>query len=147
MASHTTLNLRLGPDTFSPLDTPHALYLAITLILICSTYALTNHGSKVREINPRKTFEFTDKRRIGEYMQNSRDLMLQGKSKFDNDPWSLCSEWGNVIVLPPEFLHELRSHPNLTFSEAARDVGASLHSFGDIFLIHILGFTCLCSWF
>lgn len=145
MASHPTINLGLGPDTFSPLDGSHVLYCAITLILICSTYALTNSGSKVREINPRNRFEFTDKRRIGEYMQNSKDLMLQGKSKFDNEPWSVCSEWGNVIVLPPEFLHELRSHPSLTFSEAARDVSLSLHSLADTFLMQPIGLTCLCS--
>lgn len=122
MASRPTVDLGLGPDTLSPLGGYHVLYLAITLVLVCSTYALTNIGSEVQTINPRKRFEFTDNRRIGEYMQNSKDLLLQGKSKFDNNPWSLCSEWGNLIVLPPEFLHELRSHPKLTFSEAARDV-------------------------
>lgn len=146
MASLPTVDLRLGPDILLPLAGYHVFYLAITFVLVCSTYAFTHLRSEVRPINPRKRFELTDNRRIGEYMQRSKDLMLQGKSKFDNDPWSLCSEWGNVIVLPPEFLHELRSHPKLTFSEAARDVSLSLCSLDDILLTHDLGLTCLCSW-
>lgn len=146
MASLPTVDLGLGPDTLLLLGGYHVFYLAITFVLVCSTYVFTNLGSEVRPINPRKRFELTDNRRIGEYMRKSKDLMLQGKSKFDTDPWSLCSEWGNVIVLPPEYLHELRSHPKLTFSEAARDASLSLCSFDDIFLKYKLGFTCLCSW-
>lgn len=61
------------------------LYLTIILILIYSTYALTRNGSDVRELNPRKRSELTDIRRMGEYMQNSRDLMTQGKSKLGRD--------------------------------------------------------------
>lgn len=135
MAFRPSLDLGSSPNNPSFPDGCQMLYLTIILILIYSTYALTRNGSDVRELNPRKRSELTDIRRMGEYMQNSRDLMTQGKSNLGRDPWRLCSEWGNVIVPLPEFLHELRSHPKLTFSEAARDVSSSLHIYVDIFLI------------
>ncbi|OLN97796.1 Dihydromonacolin L monooxygenase LovA 3 [Colletotrichum chlorophyti] len=121
MASHSSSELGLGSYTI-PFPTEMPLpYIATVFIFILLAYSLVDHGTKLPELNPPKPFEFTNRRRMGEFVQQSKDLMLRGKATFGKNLYKLQTEWGNVVVLPPEFIHELRNEPQLDFVKTAQD--------------------------
>ncbi|KAL2879107.1 hypothetical protein SGCOL_005527 [Colletotrichum sp. CLE4] len=121
MSSNFSFELGGAPYTIpSPTENP-IVYVATVVLFIVLAYALGDHGAKLPEINPLKPFEFSNSRRILEFYQTSKELMLKGRAKFGENPFRLMTEWGNVLVLPPTFIQELRSDPNLAFVEPARD--------------------------
>ncbi|KAK1675800.1 cytochrome P450 [Colletotrichum godetiae] len=121
MSSNFSFELGGAPYTIpSPTENPIA-YVATVVLFIVLAYALGDHGAKLPEINPLKPFEFSNSRRILEFYQTSKELMLKGRAKFGENPFRLMTEWGNVLVLPPTFIQELRSDPNLSFDEPAKD--------------------------
>ncbi|KAK2054949.1 hypothetical protein LY76DRAFT_648738 [Colletotrichum caudatum] len=84
-------------------------------------YAVGDRGPRIPEINPLRPFEFTDRRRNGGFVLQSKDLMLKGKAAFGDSPFGMHTESGEVVVLPPAFIQELRSDPRLKFAEPAVD--------------------------
>ncbi|KAK1546156.1 cytochrome P450 [Colletotrichum paranaense] len=121
MSSNFSFELGGAPYTIpSPTEKPIA-YVAAVVLFVSLAYALGDHGAKLPEINPLKPFELSNTRRILEFYQTSKELMLKGRAKFGDNPWKLMTEWGNCLVLPPDFIHELRSNPNLAFVEPAKD--------------------------
>ncbi|TEA17775.1 Cytochrome P450 monooxygenase eqxH [Colletotrichum sidae] len=121
MTSHNFSDLGLGAYSMpSPTDKPIP-YIATVFIFVLLVYALGDHGAKLPEINPLRPFEFSNRRRVGEFLQRSQELLLRAKSTFGKNPYKLQSEWGNAIVIAPEFIHELRSDPRLDFVRVASD--------------------------
>ncbi|OHW96070.1 cytochrome p450 [Colletotrichum incanum] len=121
MASYTSLDMGFGTYTIpSPTEKPIP-YLATVFLFVVLVYAFGNHDSKLPELNPLQPFEFTNRRRMSEFVQNSKELMLKGKDTFGGSPYKMHSEWGELVVLSPEFIHELRSEPRLNFIEPATD--------------------------
>ncbi|GKT65772.1 cytochrome P450 [Colletotrichum tofieldiae] len=121
MASHASLDMGFGTYTIpSPAEKPIP-YLVTVFLFVVLVYTFGDHGSKLPELNPLKPFEFTNRRRMDEFVQHSKELMLKGKATFGGSPYKMHSEWGQVVVLPPEFIHELRSEPRLNFIEPATD--------------------------
>ncbi|WYZ35719.1 hypothetical protein EsH8_X_000366 [Colletotrichum jinshuiense] len=104
----------------SPTEKPLP-YLVTVILVVILAYTFTDNGSKLPELNPSKPFEFTNQRRIAEFFQQSRDLMLRGKALFGKNPYRLYSDWGEVVVLAPEFIHELRNESELDFIKPATD--------------------------
>lgn len=128
MSSNFSFELGGAPYTIpSPTEKPIA-YVATIVLFVILAYALGDHGAKLPEINPLKPFEFSNSRRILEFFQTSKELMLKGRAKFGDSPYKLMTEWGSVLVLPPDFIHELRSDPNLAFEEPAKDVRQKIPS-------------------
>ncbi|KAF4780806.1 cytochrome P450 [Colletotrichum scovillei] len=121
MSSNFSFELGGAPYTIpSPTEKPIA-YVATVVLFFILAYALGDHGAKLPEINPLKPFEFSNSRRILEFFGTSKELMLKGRAKFGDNPYKLMTEWGSVMVLPPDFIHELRSNPYLAFEEPAKD--------------------------
>lgn len=104
-------------------------YLITFLVIVGLTYFVTNHGSKIPEINPLQGFELTNSRRITHFVQNSRQLMTKGREEFKGRLWRMYSDWGDVIVVPPEVVNELRSDPRVELQETATDVSSELEAF------------------
>ncbi|KZL74216.1 cytochrome P450 [Colletotrichum tofieldiae] len=121
MTFQSSLKLSLGSYTIpSPADQPFP-YVVTVLLFILLLYTTGDHSSKLPELNPLKPLEFTNLRRMNEFIQQSQELAVRGKAIFGTNPYKLYSEWGSVVVLPPDAIHELRSHPHLNFLEAASD--------------------------
>ncbi|KAF9873265.1 cytochrome P450 [Colletotrichum karsti] len=121
MASQQPLELGLGAYSIpSPTERPIP-YLATVFLFIVLFYTLGDSGPKLSEINPLQPFEFTNRRRMTEFIQQSKELMLKAKAAFGNNPYRMHSEWGSSVVLPPDFIHDLRSDPRLDFMTPARD--------------------------
>ncbi|KAK2728893.1 Dihydromonacolin L monooxygenase LovA 3 [Colletotrichum kahawae] len=121
MASQPSFEMGLGSYSIpSPTEQPLP-YLATVFLFVLLIYAISDNSAKLPEINPLKPFEVSNQRRMNEFIQQSRDIMLRAKEAFGKNPYKLYSEWGNSVVLPPEFIHELRSERRLTFLQPAQD--------------------------
>lgn len=116
------LELSLGSYSIpSPSEKPIP-YLATVFLFIVLFYAMGDSGPNLPEINPLKPFEFTNSRRMTEFVQQSKDIFLRATATFGKNPYRLYSEWGASVVLPADFIHELRSDPRLDFITPASDV-------------------------
>lgn len=135
MASNHSFDLVLGTYSIpSPAEKPIP-YLATVFLFFVLFYAMGDSGAKLPEVNPLKAFELTNSRRMREFVQNSKDIMLRAKSTFGKNPYKMHTDWGNVIVLAPEFIHELRSDPRLDFITPACDVGPPIFTYmTDVFV-------------
>nr|ASF83124.1 cytochrome P450 [Colletotrichum lini] len=121
MASYAPLDPDFSLYTIpSPAEKPIP-YLITAFLFIALVYAVGDHGSKLPEVNPLRAFEFTNRRRMNEFVQHSKDIMLKGKATFAGSFYKMYSDWGEVVVLPPQFIHELRNEPALEFLEPAKD--------------------------
>ncbi|KAE9566254.1 Cytochrome P450 monooxygenase eqxH [Colletotrichum fructicola] len=119
--AYPALELGLGSYSIpSPSEKPIP-YLATVFLFIVLFYAMGDSGPNLPEINPLKPFEFTNSRRMTEFVQQSKDIFLHATATFGKNPYRLYSEWGASVVLPADFIHELRSDPRLDFITPASD--------------------------
>ncbi|CAI6087324.1 unnamed protein product [Clonostachys chloroleuca] len=95
---------------------------AFTAVALLSALWLLGRQDSLPELNPRKPFEFTNRRRILEFIRNSKTILGEGRQRFKDKPYKLMSEWGSMVVLPPECADELRSDPRMDFSTPVEDV-------------------------
>lgn len=106
----------------TPSSQPYT-YLFTVLTFVLFAYVLKPQKTlDLPELNPKKPFELTNKRRVIEFVFGSKDLLIQGRAKYRNEPYKAFSEFGEVVVVPPEFVDELRSDPRLESLETANSV-------------------------
>ncbi|KAI1877566.1 hypothetical protein JX265_003574 [Neoarthrinium moseri] len=68
--------------------------------------------------------------------EKTRLLQFSGQSKYPHQPFRLLTDWGEVIILPPEFADEIRNDPRLSFGEAAmQDNHAGIPGFETVRLV------------
>lgn len=58
-------------------------------------------------------------------MKLSREILAKARNLFPDEPFRLITDWGEVLILPPEFADEIRNDPRLSFSKAAMQVSAT----------------------
>lgn len=58
-------------------------------------------------------------------MKLSREILAKARDLFPNEPFRLITDWGEVLILPPEFADEIRNDPRLSFSKAAMQVSTT----------------------
>ncbi|KAF9773798.1 hypothetical protein IL306_008326 [Fusarium sp. DS 682] len=58
----------------------------------------------------------------GNFVKLSREILAKARSLFPDEPFRLMTDWGEVLILPPEFADEIRNDPRLSFSKAAMQV-------------------------
>jgi hypothetical protein len=101
----------------------YAIFCTITLVtLFFLRYSLLDHGAKYPILNPKKTFEFSNGRVVHEFIQNSRDLFAKARALYKNQPYKAYTDWGEIIVIPPQYIEDLKSHPKLDFHRVSQDV-------------------------
>ncbi|EFQ34658.1 cytochrome P450 [Colletotrichum graminicola M1.001] len=121
MESNPSLDLSFGTYTIpSPAEKPIP-YLVTAFLFVILVYAVGDRAPKLPEVNPLKAFEFTNRRRNGEFVHQSKEIALKGKAVFGDNPFRMHTEWGEVVVLPPAFMQELRNDPGLEFSDTLVD--------------------------
>ncbi|KAG6365863.1 hypothetical protein INS49_000039 [Diaporthe citri] len=73
-------------------------------------------------LNPKKPFELTTPRLLEEYLAKGKHMLIQGRETYGQKLYRLYSDFGDVVVLPAEFMPEIRNNPALSFLEAANHV-------------------------
>ncbi|KAI8211232.1 Cytochrome P450 monooxygenase [Colletotrichum sp. SAR 10_76] len=99
-----------------------AVYILTLAVLVFFARAFGDQKSNLPELNPKKAFEFTNRRRVSEFFPRSAALLAEGRSRFGNKLYKAYCDWGEVIVLSPQHIEELRSDARLSFLVPANDV-------------------------
>lgn len=85
-------------------------------------------------IGPKRRMELSTLNSVNRFMEGSREVMTKGRSMYPDKPYRVYTDWGETLVLPPEFLDELKSHPDLDFLKVAQDVSDSAASSAEMSL-------------
>ncbi|CVL02157.1 gibberellin cluster-C20-oxidase [Fusarium mangiferae] len=92
-------------------------------------------GSVVPLANPPDSLFGTGKTRRS-FVRLSREILAKARSLFPNEPFRLITDWGEVLILPPDFADEIRNDPRLSFSKAAmQDNHAGIPGFETVALV------------
>ncbi|KAK2601862.1 hypothetical protein QQS21_004548 [Conoideocrella luteorostrata] len=99
--------------------------LSIIAVLCVLFSVLRLSGSRRRkrfpELNPKKPLEFSTQSRVNDFVSRSKEILIQGRLRYRDKPYRLNCDFGEVIVLPPQLIDEIRSHPSLNFAIPAVD--------------------------
>ncbi|KAJ0275932.1 hypothetical protein COL940_008545 [Colletotrichum noveboracense] len=96
-------------------------YIVTGFLLLLAFYTVTGHDQSLPEVNPRRALEVTNRRRMNDFIHNGKQLMIQAKATFGKNPYRILSEWGSLVVLPADYLPELRNDPRLDFMTPSND--------------------------
>ncbi|OHE96280.1 cytochrome P450 [Colletotrichum orchidophilum] len=129
MSSNFSSQLGGASNTIPPPTEKPIAHLATVLLIVRLQYALATIAVSY-PITPSigMNFQFSQSRRITEFFQTSKELIIKGTAAYGDKPFELMTESSNVLVLPPSFIRKLRSDPNLAFEEPAIDNGMRLVS-------------------
>ncbi|KAM0499443.1 hypothetical protein ACHAP8_005599 [Fusarium lateritium] len=104
-------------------QTPDSLipYALVTLLAVMVYWSQFTQPKDL--LNPRKTFEFSNIPRLKRYMENSNslDTLAAGAARFVGKPYRLFCEWGELTILPPQMIDEIKSDKRFDFGAAASD--------------------------
>ncbi|KAL7629631.1 hypothetical protein AAE478_001153 [Parahypoxylon ruwenzoriense] len=96
-------------------------YLLAVFVVIAILYIRKLTGDALKNlpyINPPKFYSSLGAKK--NYWQSSESLIAQAREKYANQPYRFMMDIGEVVVLPPEFIDEIRNEPKFSFCEAFR---------------------------
>nr|CEG04886.1 unnamed protein product [Fusarium clavum] len=100
----------------------YAILCGITVFtLFIVQFSLLDRGGKYPLLNPKGSFELTTNRVVREFINDSKNILEKGKSLFKGQLYRANTDWGQVVVIPPQFLDALKSHKDLNFIIPAQD--------------------------
>ncbi|KZL84776.1 ent-kaurene oxidase [Colletotrichum incanum] len=113
------LSTLVESSLFGKIDVWTSLCLGIILI---SFFTMLPHmrrpSRKLPHINPRPMFDFFSRRQKLDFLSNARKLLDNGRRKFPGQPYRLMTDVGETVVVPSEFVHDIRNEPGLSFLKA-----------------------------
>lgn len=98
------------------------VYTVTAFLVVLVAYALHDNKDNLPRLNPKKPFELTTGRLLAEYLAKGKEMLIKGRETYGQKLYRLHSDFGDVIVLPPEFMQEIRNNPSLSFLEKANEV-------------------------
>ena len=122
MDSHNQTADHLGSGLMSKALDSYTPYVIITFLAMLISWSQFNQPQDL--LNPRKTFEFSNIPRLRRYMENSQSLetLAAGARRFVGKPYKLFCEWGELTILPPQMIDEIKNDKRFDFGAAASDV-------------------------
>ncbi|KAL9568555.1 hypothetical protein ACKAV7_007357 [Fusarium commune] len=57
----------------------------------------------------------------GDFIVDSKNILTNGRALYKDQPYRAYTDWGKVVVIPPENLDALKSHKQLDFTTPAED--------------------------
>ncbi|KAM0543466.1 hypothetical protein ACHAPJ_012264 [Fusarium lateritium] len=116
--NNSTQNSGFVSLTHDPSYVVSGVLLLLTVIIF---YSSLGKSSQLEEINPRDGFEFSNIPRLRRFMSSSIDLLTAGATNYISKPYRLFCEWGELTMLPPERVNDIRSDRRFDFTTAASD--------------------------
>lgn len=77
-------------------------------------------------INPGKLSDLTGAAVKKDFVQRSNELIQEGSKRFGEQPYSMMSDTGRVIMLAPKHVDEIRNQPNLSFLKNTEHVSTNV---------------------
>jgi hypothetical protein len=78
-------------------------------------------------VNPKKPLEFTDLHRKQEFMKGVAGVVSRGQERAPGKSFRAITEFGDTIILPAKYGHQIRNEPNLSFSRLIEEVRTHYH--------------------
>ena len=123
MPSRLHVEEDIGPLSMATHFENNVSYVAPLLLFIIFLYGMNKQSKlSVPVINPKKSTELSHLSSANRFMTENREVMANGRSLYHHKPYKVYTDWGEALVLPPEFVNELKSHPDLDFMQFAQDV-------------------------
>lgn len=101
-------------------------YAVTAFLFVLVVYAFLDSKDDPPRLNPKKPFEFTTRRLLEEYTSRGKEVLYRAREKYGQRPYRLYSDFGDVVVLPAETMHEIRNNPALSFIESSAHVSMLL---------------------
>lgn len=99
---------------------PIPLIVASAVAVGATIYWQTTPRPKTHFINPKGTFELTDKNAKDYYAVNGKKDVRQWFKEHPDEAVTLNADFGRITVLPNHMANELRNDPRLDFAELTR---------------------------
>ncbi|KAI7925723.1 ent-kaurene oxidase [Pyricularia oryzae] len=115
----------MANETFSAISQPGAFpglgaqtsawasYVVAALLLASLAYSRRDKYRGVPDVTPSRPFELTDSRKRKEFLAKSREILAQGSKRYGDQPYKVTAEMGQILVLPPQYVAELKNNPAL----------------------------------
>lgn len=114
----TYLNTVLG-------NPQYPVFCAISLLgIFILKYSFSDNKKKYPVLNPKEPFEWSNRRATRDFIANSGSLLVKARALYKKQPYWANTEWGENLVIPPEFLDSLKSNRQLDFMIPSGDVSA-----------------------
>ncbi|KAF4986089.1 hypothetical protein FGRMN_10992, partial [Fusarium graminum] len=98
------------------------VFCAVSLLtLFVLKYSFFGQVKKYPTLNPKKPLEWSSNRVTDDFINNSMSLLTQGKSLYKNQPYWANTDWGEVLMIPPQFIDSLKNNRQLDFKIPAQD--------------------------
>lgn len=105
----------------------YAVLSTISLIaILIANYSFFAKDDKYPVLNPKKPFEWSNTRVVKEFTENSKSLLAHARSVYGEQPYRAYTDMGKVLVIPPSWVHALRSKKELDFRIPAQEVSLIL---------------------
>ncbi|KAH8160209.1 hypothetical protein CIB48_g8041 [Xylaria polymorpha] len=99
------------------------LLLVVALVTVSLVHTAWNNHTRKRPpvINPPKVFDFTGGSTTIDFLQRSYEIINDTSRPSSDRPYTLNSDIGPLIVLPPSFAEEIKNNPYLNFTKSIED--------------------------
>lgn len=111
-------------------QTQQCLRLLVALVAVTLVHRAWKKYTRKQPplVNPPKLFDFTGGSTKVDFLQRSYEIIHDDTSENSNRPYTLYSDVGPIVVLPPKFADEIKNNPSLNFMKNIEDVRPTLHS-------------------
>lgn len=101
------------------MERPVAYIVTAFMFLLVIYSATRQQKAKIPELNPPKSRlrfpGYVGAEQAQDFERNSKDLMVAGRTKFPNQPYRLYNYLGDAVIIPPNFINEIRNESSLDF--------------------------------
>ncbi|KAH6956090.1 cytochrome P450 monooxygenase [Fusarium avenaceum] len=133
MRSVSWISTNSGGDLLSICLAISLFFLIPAAVLVSWTGQADDHG--VPLANPPGS-RFKTNRARRNFVKLSKEILAKARTLFPDQPFRLMTDWGEVLILPPQFAAEIRNDPRLSFSKAAmQDNHAGIPGFETVRLV------------
>ncbi|KAM3506666.1 hypothetical protein MY11210_007457 [Beauveria gryllotalpidicola] len=101
---------------------PVPIIVASVLAAVIAVVFRLSTASKLPTLNPKGTFEISDRKIKANFQKNAARLLREWFAKNPSKPVVINGDLGPMTILPPSMTNEIRNDPRLSFNEATMEV-------------------------
>lgn len=114
MSIYERFELKLGESSIPPPGDQPLVYLLAALLFVITFYSIGHESNdRLPSINPGGLLDLSGQKRISQFCQHSRELLIQGHALYPNKPFRIFTSEGDMVVIPANLIDEVRSHTSL----------------------------------
>lgn len=113
----------LGSTPFNkiPLPTTQPLAYIITILMFFIViYAASNKQSDIPTMNPQSFLSQFSSEQRAKLGSETKDHIINGLKKYGGQVFRVNTYVGDVVVLPPQFINEVRNEKDLSHQDAVQ---------------------------